>query len=49
MSITKTLALGFFSLLFAASRALAQDPVPIYPQNYKVLSKMSGSASSTSS
>ncbi len=37
MTILKTLLLGLALLAHAASAALSQDPVPIYPENYKVL------------
>lgn len=36
MSISKMLVAVFGLILFAAT-AVAQDPVPLYPQNYKVL------------
>lgn len=37
MSKKRILALACLALVLAASRALAQDPVPLYPENYKVL------------
>ncbi|MCI0389539.1 MAG: antibiotic biosynthesis monooxygenase [Acidobacteria bacterium] len=33
----KSLALSFIALMLLAFSALAQDPAPIYPENYKVL------------
>ena len=33
----KTLALSFAALMFFSTRGLCQDPVPVYPENYKVL------------
>ena len=36
MSISKIL-MAVFSLVLFAAAAVAQDPVPLYPQNYKVL------------
>lgn len=37
MKAAKTLSLTIVALLLLAATALAQDPVPIYPDNYKVL------------
>ncbi len=37
MLTKKTLALGFAALAFFSTRALSQDPVPLYPKNYKIL------------
>ncbi|MGI0029847.1 MAG: hypothetical protein ACREAQ_09070, partial [Nitrososphaera sp.] len=37
MLTRKTLTLGLLALLFFISGAMAQDPVPLYPENYKVL------------
>ncbi len=37
MSIRKILSLGVLSSFVLASHVWAQDPVPIYPQNYKIL------------
>ena len=33
----RTIFLTFFALMMFASAAAAQDPVPLYPENYKVL------------
>ncbi len=33
----KTFALSFVALLILGLGALAQDPAPIYPENYKVI------------
>jgi quinol monooxygenase YgiN len=32
-----TVTLSFFTVLFFATEAAGQDPVPLYPENYKVL------------
>jgi hypothetical protein len=37
MKTTKAILLRVFALLLLAAAALAQDPVPLYPDNYKVL------------
>jgi beta-alanine degradation protein BauB len=37
MRIMSTLILGIISLLLLAPSGMAQDPVPLYPDNYKVL------------
>ncbi len=37
MQLIKTLTLSLFVTLLFAGAAMAQDPVPIYPDNYKVL------------
>ncbi|MCG3158468.1 MAG: hypothetical protein DKINENOH_05112 [bacterium] len=37
MLIKRICTLGFAALAFFATRALSQDPVPLYPKNYKVL------------
>jgi len=34
MIATKTLTLSLFAMLFFAATGLAQDPVPLYPDNY---------------
>jgi quinol monooxygenase YgiN/quercetin dioxygenase-like cupin family protein len=37
MMTKKTLTLSLFALILFATTALCQDPVPLYPENYKVL------------
>jgi quinol monooxygenase YgiN/quercetin dioxygenase-like cupin family protein len=37
MKTTKTILLSLFAVLFSAMPTLAQDPGPLYPDNYKVL------------
>ena len=37
MVTKKTLTLSLFSVILLATTALCQDPVPMYPENYKVL------------
>ncbi len=37
MKATMTIPLSMFALLLCAAQTLAQDPVPLYPDNYKVL------------
>jgi quinol monooxygenase YgiN/quercetin dioxygenase-like cupin family protein len=37
MKSMKSLALSLFAVLLFASSSMAQDPVPLYPDNYKVL------------
>ncbi len=37
MPIRRTTALGALALLILPATALCQDPVPLYPENYKVL------------
>lgn len=37
MLTKKIFALSFATLAFFSARALSQDPVPLYPKNYKVL------------
>jgi len=37
MLAKKVLQLSFIGLMFFSARALCQDPVPLYPQNYKLL------------
>lgn len=37
MPAKRTLALSFAALALFSTRALSQDPVPLYPKNYKVL------------
>ncbi|MCI0528332.1 MAG: antibiotic biosynthesis monooxygenase [Nitrospira sp.] len=37
MLTKKTLVLSFFALMLSPFDALGQDPVPLYPENYKVL------------
>jgi quinol monooxygenase YgiN/quercetin dioxygenase-like cupin family protein len=37
MMTSRTLILSIFAMLLLAAPALSQDPVPLYPDNYKVL------------
>jgi quinol monooxygenase YgiN/quercetin dioxygenase-like cupin family protein len=37
MFVKKFLILNFLVMIFSASLAVAQDPVPLYPKNYKIL------------
>lgn len=37
MLTTKTLLLGFGALMFLPMTAWSQDPLPLYPENYKVI------------
>ena len=37
MKTAKTLTLSLFAILLFAGGAMGQDPVPLYPENYKVL------------
>ena len=39
MRILKIMTLNLFTVLLLAATAMAQDPVPTYPDNYKVLAE----------